>query len=100
MKKTVLVIATILIGASAFAGQLSIQKAAAKLKANDTRTVIKEVENTDGNPCLPDGKSFLVELQVKQAAFNRETNKVVYSWETVKTVSVDKDGGVTEVCAE
>ena len=100
MKKAFIAIATILLGGSAFAGNLMVQKAASKLKANDTRTIIKQVENTDGNPCMPEGKSYQVELQVKQASYNHEKNKVVYSWETVKVIGVDMDGRVMEVCAE
>ena len=99
MKKTILVLAT-LISTSAFAGNLAVDKAAAKMKARDTRTVVKEVENTDGNPCMPEGKSFQVELQVKQASFDREKMKVVYTWETAKTIGVDKAGSIMEVCAE
>lgn len=100
MKKIVPVIATILMSTSAFAGNLAVEKAASKLKANDTRTIIKQVENTDGNPCMPEGKSYQVELQVKQAAYDHEKNKVVYSWETAKTIGVDTAGRVMEVCAE
>ncbi|MGZ3797530.1 MAG: class I SAM-dependent methyltransferase [Pseudobdellovibrionaceae bacterium] len=70
------------------------------MKAKDVRTITKEVENVDGNPCMPEGKSYQVELQVKLAAFDHEKNKVIYSWETVKTIGVDKTGRVIEVCAE
>jgi len=76
------------------------QKAAAEMKAKDTRTIIRDVTNTDGNPCMPEGKSYQVDLQVKQASFNHETNDVDYTWETVKTIGVDKAGHVMEVCAE
>lgn len=78
----------------------AIAKIAANKKITDTRSIVKEVENTDGNPCMPEGKSYVVEIQVKQAAFNYETSKVVYSWETVKTIGVDKHGNEMEVCAE
>ena len=100
MKKNVLIIVALLTSASAFASNLAVDKTAAKMKANDTRTVITEVENKDGNPCMPEGKSYQVELQVKQASYNPETNKMVYSWETAKTIGVDKNGKVMEVCAE
>ncbi len=54
----------------------------------------------EGNPCLPEGKSYQIELQVKQASYDHEKNKIVYSWETVKTIGVDNDGNMMEVCAE
>jgi hypothetical protein len=100
MKKTILITVALFASAGAFASNLAVDKAAAKMKANDTRTVVTEVENKDGNPCMPEGKSYQVELQVKQASYNPEKNKTVYSWETVKTIGVDKDGKVMEVCAE
>lgn len=73
---------------------------AAEARVSDVRTVIKEVENTDGNPCMPEGKSFLVALQVKQAYLNRSNNTYLYLWETAKKISVDNNGNVMEVCAE
>lgn len=85
---------------SAFAGNLDVEKIAAAMKANDTRTIIKEVENTDGNPCMPAGKSYEVDLQVKQASYDYMNNEVVYSWETVKTIGVSQSGRIMEVCAE
>ena len=99
MKKTVLLLVG-LASLNSFAGNLAVEKAAAKMKSSDTRTIIKTVENTDGNPCMPEGKSFQVELQVKQASFDREKMKVVYTWETAKTIGVDKAGQIMEVCAE
>lgn len=100
MKNLTMTAILVLFSASAFAGNVAVEKAAANMKANDTRTVVKEVENTDGNPCLPEGKSHQVDLQVKQAAYDHMTNKVVYTWQTVKTISVDQSGRVMEVCAE
>jgi hypothetical protein len=71
------------------------------LKKEDIRTVITEIENKEeNNPCLPDGKSYQIELQVKQATWDPEAEKVVYSWETVKTINSDKSGKIMEVCAE
>ncbi len=99
MKKTIFLIATLL-STGAMATNMAVKKAAAKIKASDTRTVVTEVENTKGSPCLPEGKSFQVDLQVKRASFDREQMTTVYKWETVKTVGVDKVGRVTEVCAE
>lgn len=100
MKNMTLTAALVLSSLSAFAGNFAVERAAAEMKESDTRTVIKDVENKDGNPCLPEGKSYQVELQVKQAAYDRLNNRVVYSWETVKTINVDKLGSVSEVCAE
>lgn len=78
----------------------SVQKIAGEIKANDTRTIVKEVTNTDGNPCMPEGKSYVVEIQVKQASYNYDKNDIDYSWQTVKTVGIDKQGRKSEVCAE
>lgn len=98
MKNITMTVILVLSSVSAFAGNLAVEKVATKMKANDTRTIVKEVENTDGNPCMPEGKSYQVDLQVKQAAYDHMKNKVVYSWETVKTIVVDKSGSVMEVC--
>jgi hypothetical protein len=100
MKNLVLVAIIGLVSVSAFAQNKLIEAAAQKLKANDTRTVITAVKNTDGSPCLPAGTSYNVELQVKQASFDPQAQKIVYSWETVKTINVDNLGVVMEVCAE
>lgn len=100
MKKTIMATVALFVSVNAFASFSAVDRAAAKLKTNDTRTIIKQVENTDGNPCMPEGKSYQVELQVKQASYDRIKNKVVYSWETVKTIGVNKSGSVMEVCAE
>ena len=101
MKTLMLTLVTIVLSQSAFAAEtLAVLKAAATMKANDTRTITKEVMNTDENPCMPEGKSFIVELQVKKASWNPLKSKVVYSWETAKIISVEKDGKVMEVCAE
>ena len=101
MKKTILSLVVILASVTASAHIPSVvKKVAADTKLTDTRTIVKEVTNDDGNPCMPEGKSYIVEVQVKQAVFNQETSKVVYSWETAKTISVDQAGRVSEVCAE
>ena len=83
-----------------FASNLAVEKVAAEMKSNDVRTITKEIQNTDGNPCQFEGKSFQVELQVKQADFDHLKMKTVYTWQTVKTINVDKEGHSIEVCAE
>lgn len=97
MKKIILVVAC-LFSVNAFA-KSPVEKAAENMKKNDTRTVIKEIDNTEGSPCLPEGKSFQVDLQVKQAQVTPE-KEVVYYWETVKTIGVEKNGRVSEGCGE
>jgi hypothetical protein len=77
-----------------------IWKAAKELQLSSVKTVTTKITNTDGNPCIPEGTSYNVDLKIKQASFNYETNKTVYKWETVKTINVSKDGSVMEVCAE
>ncbi len=82
-------------------GRKLARKAGAEMMKSDVRTVVRDVENTDGNPCMPEGKSFQVDLQVKMAlAFNPEKSQIVYEWVTVKTIGVDLDGSVMEICAE
>lgn len=101
--KKLIILAIISISANAFAAPAvpaAVTKAANSLKAQSVRTVIKKVNNREGNPCMPEGISYIVELQVKQASFNRITNKVVYKWETAKTINVEKNGLTSEVCAE
>lgn len=109
MKRTTMTIFMLIFSATAFAGNTTVEKAvlnfkvkkaALNLKVNDTRTIVKEVENTDGNPCMFEGKSHQIELQVKQVSYDRIKNEAIYSWETVKTIVVDKAGEVMEVCAE
>src|SRR3989344_4213551 len=101
MKKVILTIA-LLFSVSSFAkvpeapAPQAVYKAAAKMKKNDVRTIVKSVMNV----CGGEGKSWNAELQVKQPSYNRLTNKMSYTWETVKTINVDRDGGVMEVCAE
>ncbi len=62
-----------------------------QIKLDNVKTVISEIENDEGNPCLSEG-SYLVELQVSDGSES--------SWKTVKTITVEEDGGVMEVCAE
>ena len=76
----------------------AVQKAVRKLKTNDVKTVVSKVVNNEENPCLSQGVSYDVALKVRKASWNG--SKVVYSWETVKSVNVDTDGRVMEVCAE
>ena len=80
-------------------GSIAAAKLATTMKTKDIRTIVTEVQNTDNNPCMGEGKSFNVELQVKMG--ERDAVKgVVYKWETVRTINVDKDGLALEVCAE
>lgn len=79
----------------------AVEKTAEKMRTEDVKTVITEVENTDHNPCLPEGKSHQIDLQVKKAsAYDLEKNEVVYVWESVKTINVSADGTIMEVCSE
>lgn len=101
--KAILFLAALSITTSSFAAPAvptAVTKAANELKAKSVRTVIKKVNNHEGNPCMPEGISYIVELQVKQASFNPMTSKVVYKWETAKTINVEKNGLTSEVCAE
>lgn len=99
MKKVLFLIALTSMSMNvAFAGPVS--NAAAKMKLNDTRTVTKKINNTEGDPCFPEGISYNIELQVKKASFDRLKSKVVYAWETVKSINVSPSGEVSEVCAE
>ncbi|WP_142695467.1 hypothetical protein [Bdellovibrio sp. NC01] len=100
MKAVISTIVVILATSQAFAHTKKVEAAAAKIKEESTRTIIKTIDNVEGNPCLPEGKSYLVELQVRQAAYDRIHNKIVYSWETAKTVNVDKSGAISEACGE
>ncbi len=91
----------ILSTASSYAGVPAVVKNAAKaMKTSDVRSVVTAVNNQEGNPCIPEGVSYNIDLQVKTAAYNRETQKIVYTWETVKTINSDAAGHISEVCAE
>ena len=79
----------------------AVAKAASEMQSKDVRTVVREVENTDGNPCMPEGKSYQVDLEVKMAqGYDHDKNEIIYSWDVVKTIGVDNEGRVMEVCAE
>jgi hypothetical protein len=73
---------------------------AAKIKEKDVKTVTTQVNNSDGNPCLPEGLSYNVELKVKKATWNGIKSKTVYHWETVKEINVSLQGEVMEACGE
>jgi len=98
----VIIVSALLLVSSAQADQVpsTVLKVAKLLKTRDTRTVVSEVYNNDGNPCLPEGKSYNIELQVKQGSFDPLQSKIVYNWETVKTVNSDLTGKIMDVCAE
>lgn len=99
MKKIILL--GLIINSQAFAKTpKSVVLAAETLKSSSVKAVITKVSNTDGNPCMPEEDSYMVDLQVKQANFNRETMKTEYEWETVKTINVSNKGKIMEVCAE
>ena len=99
--KMILFFAALSLSASSFAATpAAVTKAANEHKAQSVRTVIKKVNNREGNPCMPEGIYYIVELQVKQASYNPMTSKVIYKWETAKTIHVEKDGLTSEVCAE
>ncbi|QLY23987.1 hypothetical protein [Bdellovibrio sp. KM01] len=101
MKSVIALIAILGVTSTTFAAGVSIEKIAKEIKENDTRTVIKVVTNNqDQNPCLPDGESYIVEIQVKKAGWDPINTKIVYKWTTEKTISVDKEGRKMEVCAE
>jgi hypothetical protein len=99
--KNVLIVFIFSISAQAFASVPNkVTEAAEALTLSSVKTVITKVTNTEGNPCIPEGDSYDVELQVKQANYDREKRKKVYKWETVKVINVSTDGSVMEVCAE
>ncbi len=108
MKFALILAVSLTMSSSVFASDLKLElgrklarKAGAEMLKSDVRTVVREVENTDGNPCMPEGKSFQVDMQVKTAlAFDMEKMETVYEWVTVKTIGVDLDGSVMEICAE
>ena len=99
--KNLTAIAALFLSVSSFASTPAVVKAVAKqMKADSVKTVITEVQNSAGNPCVPAGLSYNVELMVKTAQFDRMAGKTVYKWESAKLINVSKDGDITEVCAE
>lgn len=100
MKKTLVLIAMTLMTTSAFALSPAAKKTISNLKNSQIRTVVsKATTAAEATPCEAEG-SVQVKIQVKEPQYNRLTNTMDYFWKTVKTISVDKDGGVMEVCAE
>ncbi|WP_413581758.1 hypothetical protein [Bdellovibrio sp. HCB288] len=100
MKSIITFAAILVMSSSVFAAGAKVEDIAKKLKNEDTRTIIKVVENNHGSPCLPEGKSYIVELQVKYADYDRLNNKMIYTWRTAKSINVDLYGSVMEVCGE
>lgn len=90
-----------LVQAQAFADvPESVTAAAQAMQSDSIRTVIVPFNNTEANPCVPEGESYNVELQVKQASIDPTTKQVVYTWETVKIINVSQTGEIVEACAE
>jgi hypothetical protein len=77
-----------------------VKAQAALMQQQDVRTVIKAVQNTDGNPCMEEGESYEVTLQYRTRFWDPIKSKVRSKWETAKSVNVSKTGDVMEVCAE
>lgn len=103
MKNTILASVVMLVSITASAAHIpsKVQQVAADIKANEVRTVITPVDNKNGeNPCLSEGISYLIDVQVKKAYWNGLKNKVEYKWETAKTVVSEANGQKGEVCAE
>lgn len=98
MKMLSLILLAMTLSSAAFANA-GLNKAIKNLKNKDVRTVARLVTEADATPCSEAG-GHIVDLQVKTAAYNYETQKVVHTWETVKSISVSKNGSVMEVCAE
>lgn len=101
MKKIALIVLAIALPLAGFAaGTKAAKQTAAEFLAESTRTKITAVYNKDGNPCMDEGKSYKVEIQVRKGFWNGVKQKVVYTWETVNEVLVSKDGSLMEVCGE
>ena len=103
MKNTILASIVMFVSITASAAQIpsKVQKVAADIKDKEVRTVIAAVDNGDGkNPCLSEGVSYLVDVQVKKAYWNGLEQKVEYKWESTKTVAVEANGQKVEVCGE
>lgn len=108
MKKIIFTVA-VLFSVSIFArvpeapAPKAVQNARKQLLKDDVRTTMKSIMNTDGNPCLSEGKSWEVEVQVRKTVRALDANENLTTkdeWETIKTVVIDRDGGVMEVCLE
>jgi hypothetical protein len=76
-----------------------IEALAKKLKTQDIRTTVIEVENKKGNPCLPD-KYLQINLQVRIESPFTMSERGKFTWETVKSVPVDEDGDAIVYCKE
>jgi hypothetical protein len=69
-----------------------------QLMSNDIQTVVVEDENPNG-PCLPDGASYMVNLQYRQIYWDNILERNVYRWITIKTVNVNrKTGEIIQIC--
>ncbi|QLY23984.1 hypothetical protein [Bdellovibrio sp. KM01] len=69
-----------------------------KLMTEDVQTVVVEDVNPRGS-CLPDGASFMVQMQVRQIVWDDILEKNVNQWITVKSVNVNRyTGEVIQNC--
>jgi hypothetical protein len=69
----------------------------AQMKTHDVRTIVTEEVNPPGS-CLPDGKSYFVDLQVRQVKWDDIAEKKVYTWVTVKRMNVTQSAQTTDLC--
>lgn len=80
---------------------IQVQAAIDNLKQTHVRVVTKEINLIKELPCLPVGKSYDAQIQVRRAiAVDRRNSELIYEWNTIKTVNVGLDGKITEACME
>jgi len=86
---------------SAGAVPAAVVQSLTKLASDTIRLELKAVKGEVGDPCMPAGKSYNVEIQVRNQVLGDIGDQgAQYVWETVKTLNIDKDGRVMELCQE
>lgn len=96
---TTFVLATLL-AQVAFAQPTVVTKAIDHIRKNNVRTTVKLIQNDENNPCIPLGKSYQVDIQVKRVFYDAVNKRSIARWETVSTLNVSRNGEIMEVCAE
>jgi len=97
MKNFILIALFVSFNVSAAIPEIVLAKAE-ELKQTQIRNEITAVENTDGNPCLPEGTSYNVETLIQKSSIHG--GEVVSKWESVKSVNISATGEVMEICME
>jgi hypothetical protein len=100
MKNLIVLMSLLILGsfqqasAAAVWSESPINKLADRTVANDIRTVVETVEQTQPSSCRPAGVYYVVKLQIQKSEIQKDSKgwpQVVRNWETVNTYTVNSE---------